>query len=207
MLISERRTLTNWGSSSSDSFRSHLPTRVMRGSSAILNTGPVFSLSSLSSASLSSASTHMLRNFNIRKVLPSLPTRSWLKNTGPFGSSTLIRIAIMANSQQNATSTAALKTISNTRLTKRYATLSSMPVTGTLPSSSLRRLARSELSAEPPPPLKSYAKPLRTVLRSKALLFPVARLASPDGESRMSDLACPDSQTAVKLPVTMRAPP
>ena len=56
---------------------------------------------------------------------------------------------MMANSQQNTTSTAALKTMSNARLTKRYATLSSMPVTGALPSSSLRRLARSELSVEP----------------------------------------------------------
>ena len=48
-LMSERSTLMNCGSSSKLSLRSHLPTRVIRGSSAILNTGPVFSLSSLSS--------------------------------------------------------------------------------------------------------------------------------------------------------------
>ena len=114
---------------------------------------------------------------------------------------------MIAYSQQNTTSTAALKTMSNARLRKRYATLSSMPVTGTLPSSSLRRLARSELSTQPPPPLMSYAMPLRTVLRSKVLLFPVARLASVDGESQTSDLAFAGLQTAVKSLATMRAPP
>lgn len=88
--ISDRSTLMNWGNSSSDSLRSHLPTRVMRGSAAIFNTGPLFSLSSLSSASLSSASTHMLRNLYMLNSLPSLPTRFCLKKTGALGSSILM---------------------------------------------------------------------------------------------------------------------
>ena len=62
----------------------------------ILNTGPDFSLRPCSSSSLSSASMHMLLNLCILKTRPSLPTRSWEKMTGPFGSSAFTRIAITA---------------------------------------------------------------------------------------------------------------
>ena len=67
-------TLKNCGSSSRLSLRIHLPTRVMRGSSAILKTGPDFSLSSCSSASFASASTHMLRNLFISNSRPPFVT-------------------------------------------------------------------------------------------------------------------------------------
>ena len=110
------KTSKNWMVSSSEAFLRTRPTRVLRGSRAILKTGPSFSLRACNSGSLSSASTHIVRNLCMVKVLPSFPTRSCLNSTGPFGSSILITMAIMANSQQKQISTAALKTMSKARL-------------------------------------------------------------------------------------------
>ena len=55
----------------------------------------------------------------MRKRLPSLPTRSCPKKTGPSGSSTLIAMATITKSQLSMTSTAALNAMSKKRLRKR----------------------------------------------------------------------------------------
>ena len=117
--MSPKRTLRNWGSSSMEVLRMIRPTRVTRGSSRILNTGPVFSFMDSTSERRSSASGTMERNFHMRKHLPSFPTRSWAKKTGPEGSSTLMATATIRNSQLSSISTAALKAMSKARLRTR----------------------------------------------------------------------------------------
>ena len=62
--------------------------RVIRGSFAILNmiefpAEESASLASMRDSLSSSASTRMVRNLNMVKVLPSSPTRSWVKKAGP----------------------------------------------------------------------------------------------------------------------------
>ena len=79
MDMSPLSTLMNWGSSSMLVMRRTLPTRVMRGSFFILNTGPSFSLCSIRSLSFCSASGHMVRNLYILNSLPLRPTRCWVK--------------------------------------------------------------------------------------------------------------------------------
>ena len=96
MEIFDPRQLINWGNSSKESFLIMRPTRVMRGSRLILNTGPVFSFKVIRRSSCDSASTYMLRNFHIMKRSPFLPIRSCLKITGPFGSSILMAMAMRA---------------------------------------------------------------------------------------------------------------
>ena len=93
----------------------------------------------------------MLRNLYMRKVLPPLPTRSWRKNTGPFGSSTLISTAMIANSQQKATRTIRLNAMSKQRFARRYPCLPSMPAT-VLPANSFSYSALSALHEGTAPP-------------------------------------------------------
>ena len=92
------------------------PTRVTRGSSFILKTGPVFSLSFLISCRRASASGTMERNLYMRNRSPSLPTRSCLNRMEPEGSSILIARASKSRSGDRHANTTALNTISKPRL-------------------------------------------------------------------------------------------
>ncbi len=66
--MSPRSTFQSWGSSSRLLRRSSEPRRVRRGSSSVVQTGPV----------RDSASGRMVRNLIIRKTRPSSPMRSWV---------------------------------------------------------------------------------------------------------------------------------
>src|SRR5437016_4487638 len=70
-LISPRRTLTSWGSSSRFQRRSTRPTRVTRGSPALVMRGPGSEL------------ILIVRNFRMSNGLPRSPTRAWRKRIGP----------------------------------------------------------------------------------------------------------------------------
>src|SRR3954465_13316054 len=80
--ISPRRTLKSCGSSSSDSRRRCWPSRVVRGSSAILN-NPSCSLRSRSVSLSSSAPSCIERNFSMENGSPPRPIRVCRKKTGP----------------------------------------------------------------------------------------------------------------------------
>ncbi|CFN65650.1 Uncharacterised protein [Bordetella pertussis] len=62
-----------------------------------------------------SCRTLMLRSLWMRNGTPSLPTRSWRKNTGP-GLSSLMAMAIRASSGSSASSPSPEQTTSNSRL-------------------------------------------------------------------------------------------
>ena len=76
-------TLNSCGSSSRLVLRRNRPIRVTRGSSVILNSGPLRSLAAFSSARRASASTSIVRNLRTPNCLPSRPTRTCRKSTGP----------------------------------------------------------------------------------------------------------------------------
>ena len=76
ILMSPSNTLISCGNSSMLVLRSHLPTRVVRGSLVILKIGPVFSFRCSSSCMRASASTHIVRNLIMRKRRLLKPTRS-----------------------------------------------------------------------------------------------------------------------------------
>ena len=82
-LMSPWITLNSWGSSSIEKRRIKPPTGVIRGSFLSLNMTSLVLLPPCSWARRASASTTIERNLIILKVLPSRPTRSWRKNTGP----------------------------------------------------------------------------------------------------------------------------
>ena len=81
--MSPRSAFQNCGSSSRLVRRRKRPTRVMRGSSRILNIGPWASLRWRTWSLSWSASLTMVRNLWTLNSRPSRPTRGWLKITGP----------------------------------------------------------------------------------------------------------------------------
>ena len=66
----------NWGSSSMLKRRRKRPTRVTRGSSFILNSGPAPSLAASSAARTRSAPSIIVRSLSIWKGTPCAPIRS-----------------------------------------------------------------------------------------------------------------------------------
>ncbi len=115
MLISPTSTFNSCGSSSIEALRSTLPTRVTRGSSRILNSGPSMSLRSRRSSSCCSASSTIVRSLRTRKSLPSLPTRTCEKKIGPFESSLMSNAAIARIGDANTSRPVAMM-MSNERL-------------------------------------------------------------------------------------------
>src|ERR1700677_4634723 len=105
----------SWGNSSNALARNNRPTRVTRGSAAILNNPSFASLRSRNPSFNASASGTIVRNFNIRKRCPWRPTRCWPKNTGPRLSS-LIATAITANNGETANNPTDAPNKSNARL-------------------------------------------------------------------------------------------
>jgi len=104
-------TLNNCGSSSIEYRRRTRPTRVIRGSSRILNRTPrPWSLRSTSSVNRDSASVTMDRNFHIRKGTPSRPTRVCRKNTGP---------GLLSRTSAAVTSSSGLSTSSSAEAPRR----------------------------------------------------------------------------------------
>ena len=93
------------------------PTRVMRGSSFILNTGPSISLSCSRSLSLLSAFGHMERNLYSRNSLPLQPTRSWLNTGLAPGLSIQTAMQVRSISGESAISASREKKISCARRT------------------------------------------------------------------------------------------
>src|SRR5699024_7799761 len=89
MLISPFNTLNNCGNSSKLVFLKKLPTLVTLGSpSKVLNPDPIFT-----------ALSTIVLNLIILKILPSLPSLSCLKNTGPLD---VNLIAIEINNKNGA---------------------------------------------------------------------------------------------------------
>ena len=99
--ISPRSTFSSWGISSMDNRRSIFPTGVSRGSSRILNTGPVASLNSSNRCCWASASATMVRNLYILNLRLFSPYRSWMNKIGP-GLVTLIASALSSNNGADA---------------------------------------------------------------------------------------------------------
>ena len=111
-----RRTLKSCGSSSIEKRRRKWPTRVIRGSSRILNITPSSdSFIASSSALRCSASTYIERNLIRLKLLLPRPARGWRKKTGPRDS-TLIAIAVASITGEKSASRAAEPTMSSIRL-------------------------------------------------------------------------------------------
>ena len=117
-LMSPLRTLISCGSSSRLVRRRTWPILVIRGSRAILNSGPVRWLSPSMAASRASASTTIVRNLSIPNSAPSRPTRCWRNSTGP-PSSRLTRMAMTASTGEATSRSAPATTMSNSRLTAR----------------------------------------------------------------------------------------
>ena len=143
-LISPRSTFHSCGSSSMLHLRRNAPTRVMRGSSAILNSGPPPSIVFMWARSkrLASASATIVRNFTIRNSRPPRPWRAWRKNTGPRVSS-LTAIAAAARIGEITSRPRPDATMSNVRLsirTVRENCIDGSETTGTPSMSSIAAL-------------------------------------------------------------------
>ena len=95
--------------------RMSLPTRVMRGSSFILNSTSASPPSETSRCRISSASTTMERNLSMVNGLPPRPMRSCRNSTGP-PSVALTAIATAINSGEMAIRPSPDATTSNARL-------------------------------------------------------------------------------------------
>ena len=139
--MSPRSTLSSWGSSSIDSLRIHLPTRVMRGSSCILNSSPSDSLLSARSSTRVSASSTIERNLKMANGRPPWPTRVWRNSTGPRESN-LMRAATTSITGASAMAAAPATSRSTARLAgDNREPLNTRPstITGTPPICSTRR--------------------------------------------------------------------
>ncbi len=91
-----------------------------RGSSGILNIrgspdGPLCLFNEATSSFRISASSVIVRNFQMRKTVSRCPRRTWRKNTGP-GESSLIAIAIAAKTGASSTSPNTDSAMSSQRL-------------------------------------------------------------------------------------------
>ena len=150
-LMSPLTTLISCGSSSIEVLRRNWPTRVTRGSSAILNIGPAASLCAISSGSIDSAPCTIVRSLYTVKGLPLRPTRVWVKST-PRPAVTLMASAASASTGETSSSPSDAATMSKPRLANERHVLvtGSTHITGYRPRgrSVTRRVAMSRMAEE-----------------------------------------------------------